>query len=168
MDEMAQIDGTTEEQVWCLPVLRELMVRKAAVEEELHLLNNEKEKNVEGNCWRVPGHQDVSNKEVWDHVQDWAPSVRAEFEQLVNQKKAVRQMTRSQLQDLATEKGLPIELLPAKMLHTRKANSGAYRSRAVVCGNFQETSSEDRYAGGADGCQIRAMFRTAALLKCDF
>ena len=72
-------------------------------------------------------------------------------------------MPRSQLQSLARDKGLPIELLPGKMVHTRKANSGAYRSRAVVCSNYQEANAEDKYADGADGCQIRAMIRTAAL-----
>eukprot|EP00435_Cladocopium_sp_Y103_P012350 s408_g3.t1 len=35
------------------------------------------------------------------------------------------------------------------MLHTRKAGSGAYRSRAVVCGKYQEASAEES-AGGAD------------------
>ena len=89
--------------------------------------------------------------------------MRAEYEQLVNQKQAVTQMTKSQLRQLAQEKQLPIELLPAKMVHTRKANTGAYRSRAVVCGNYQDVGTGDRYAGGADGCQVRALIRTAAL-----
>ena len=105
----------------------------------------------------------VSNKEVWDDIQNWEPSVRAEYEQLVNQKQAVKQMKKSQLRQLAQERQLPIELLPAKMVHTRKANTGAYRSRAVVCGNYQDVGTEDRYAGGADGCQVRALIRTAAL-----
>ena len=164
IDELTQIDGTTEEQAWCLPVLRELMVKKAAVEEELHLMDKEKEKEVQQavvNEFLVT--KTVANKEVWDNIKDWEASVRAEFEQLVNQKQAVRQMSRQQLQALAAEKALPIEMLPAKMVFTRKANSGAYRSRAVVCGNYQEVNAEDRYAGGADGCQIRAMIRTAAL-----
>ena len=51
------------------------------------------------------------------------------------------------------------------MVHTRKASAGAFRSRAVVCGNYQDTSTEERYAGGADGCQIRTMIRTAALKR---
>ena len=163
-EEMMQIDGTAEEQAWCLPIVTEVLVRKAAVEEELHQIKdhqsmvNDMAMNKEFLVTKT-----ISNKEVWDNLQDWEASVRAEFEQLVNQKKAVQQMPRSQLQSLAQKRGLPIELLPGKMVHTRKANSGAYRSRAVVCGNYQEVSTEERYAGGADGCQIRAMIRTAAL-----
>ena len=72
-------------------------------------------------------------------------------------------MKKSQLRQLAQERQLPLSLLPAKMVHTRKANTGAYRSRAVVCGNYQDVGTEDRYAGGADGCQVRALIRTAAL-----
>ena len=164
MEELAQIDGTTQEQAWCLPILSELMLRKAAVEEELQIMDKEKEK-VEhlAMASEFLVTKTVANKEVWESTQDWEPSVRAEFEQLVNEKKAVRQMSRSQFQDLARERQLPIALLPGKMVLTRKAHSGAYRSRAVVCGNYQEVSNEDRCAGGADGWQIRGMIRTAAL-----
>jgi len=164
VEELAQIDGTTQEQAWCLPILSELMLRKAAVEEELQIMDKEKEK-VEhlAMASEFLVTKTVANKEVWESTQDWEPSVRAEFEQLVNEKKAVRQMSRSQFQDLARERQLPIALLPGKMVLTRKAHSGAYRSRAVVCGNYQEVSNEDRCAGGADGCQIRAMIRTVAL-----
>ena len=97
----------------------------------------------------------------------WEPSLRAEFEQLVKTKGAVTQISESQLQELAPQRGLPIELLPAEMVHTRKAGSGACRSRAVVCvcvcGNYQDSNGDERYAGGADGNQIRAQVRIAAL-----
>ena len=43
MEEMAGIDGTTQEQAWCLPVLPELMLRKEIVEEELQVLDKQKE-----------------------------------------------------------------------------------------------------------------------------
>ena len=105
----------------------------------------------------------ISNAEVWSHLDDWENSIRAEFEQLVNTKQAVRQVSKAELRRLAKSDGLPIELLPGKMVHTRKAGSGAYRSRAVVCGNYQEAGSDERYAGGADGNQIRAQVRLAGL-----
>ena len=162
MDEMVHIDGTADEQAWCMPVLKEMLVQKAEVEEELIMINRgKKEALVNENEFLVT--RTVSNKEVWENIKNWEPSVRAEYEQLVNQKQAVKQVTKSQLRQLAQEKQLPIELLPAKMVHTRKANTGAYRSRAVVCGNYQEVGTGDRYAGGADGCQVRALIRTAAL-----
>jgi len=99
----------------------------------------------------------ISNSEVWSHLNDWEASIRAEFQQLVNTKQAVRQVSKGELHRL------PIELLPGKMVHTRKAGSGAYRSRAVVCGNYQESGGDERYAGGADGNQIRAQVRPAGL-----
>ena len=50
------------------------------------------------------------------------------------------------------------------MVFTRKAGAGVRRARAVCCGNYSETRfSTDCYAGGADGCQVRALIRTAAL-----
>ena len=69
------------------------------------------------------------------------------------------------LYEIAEKKQLPIELLPGKMVHTGKAGSGAYRSRAGVCGNYQEVSTEESYAGGANGNQIRMMLRTSALKR---
>jgi hypothetical protein len=72
-------------------------------------------------------------EEVRSNLNVWEPSLRAEFEQLVKTKGAVTQISKSQLQELAHQRGLPIELLPAEMVHTRKAGSGACRSRAVVC-----------------------------------
>ena len=115
MEEMSMIDATTEDQVWCMPILKEMLVKKAAVEEELNVINKEKkevEAQAAANEFLVT--KTVANKEVWDNIQDWEPSVRAEFEQLVNQKRAVRQMSKSQLQQIAREKQLPIELLPGK------------------------------------------------------
>lgn len=76
----------------------------------------------------------------------------AEYEQLVNLKKAAKPMTRSELQQLAQQQDKVLEILPAKMVHTRKAGSGAFRSRAVVCGNYQaQNESQNNYAGGANG-----------------
>ena len=61
----------------------------------------------------------------------------------------------------AAKEGKTIELLPAKMVYTRKAGTGARRARAVCCGNYSETRfNGDCYAGGADGCQVRALVRT--------
>lgn len=59
-----------------------------------------------------------------------------------------------------------IELLPAQMVYTRKAGTDTRRSRAICCGSYSETRfNSDCYTGGADGCQVRALLRTAALKK---
>ena len=94
----------------------------------------------------------ISNKEVWDNLEDWEPSIKAEYQQLVTQKEAVRQMTKSDSAQ-ADRRTWPSHRNPAlgKMVHTRKAVSGAFRSRAVVCGNYENASADEKYAGGADG-----------------
>ena len=49
-------------------------------------------------------------------------------------------------------------------MHTRKAQTGAYRSRAVICGNYAAPTEQDVFAGGADSTQVRAASKTAALM----
>ena len=105
----------------------------------------------------------IGAQEVWDNLEDWKPSIQKEYDQLIHNKKAVRQITREELRELDQTSGLPIELLPGKMVHTRKAVSGDFRSRAVVCGNFSEATTAECYAGGADGVQIRAVIKCAAM-----
>ena len=63
---------------------------------------------------------------------------------------------------MAEELGKTLEVLPAKMVHTRKAGTGAYRSRTVVRGNYQTPNDDNTYAGGADGTQVRTMLRISA------
>ena len=63
----------------------------------------------------------IGNAEVWADLEAWAPSIQQEYDQLVNKKCTVRQVTKQQLQQLASEKKLPIEILPGKMVHTRKS-----------------------------------------------
>ena len=107
----------------------------------------------------------ISNTEVWSNLEAWQPSIQAEYNQLVNSKQAVKQITKTELQQLAQQRGLPIEVLPGKMVHTRKAGSGAYRSRAVVCGNYEAPDNAEHYAGGSDANQVRTMLRLGALNK---
>ena len=162
--EMDHLDATTSEQGLWIPALNEAMLQKAQLEEELHGINDENEANqLKAIEEEFLVTRTVGNQEVWQHLEDWTPSVKKEYDQLVNQKKAVRQITREELRRLSEETGRPIELLPGKMVHTRKAVSGDYRSRAVVCGNFSEATSAECYAGGADGTQIRAAVKCAAL-----
>ena len=77
MEEMARIVGTTQERAWCLPALSELMLRKAIGEEELQVLDKQKE-IAEGPAMTTEFlvTKTVSNKEVWDHLPDWEQSVR--------------------------------------------------------------------------------------------
>ena len=99
-----------------------------------------------------------------DDFENWVPSITAEYSQLVKTKEAVEQISKRELRHRAEKQQKTIELLPAKMVYTRKAGTGQRRARAVVCGNYSDTRfSSDCYAGGADGCQVRALLRTSAL-----
>ena len=164
-EEMAKIDATTVDQAWNMPVLSEVLMRKLAIEEELHQLRDGKAEQAQQaieNQFLVT--KTIGSKEVWEALADWEPSIKAEYDQLVHQKKAVVQITQQQLRERAAAAGVEIELLPGKMVHTRKAQTGAYRSRAVICGNYAAPTEQDVYAGGSDSTQVRAALKTAALM----
>ena len=161
-EELQLVDATSLDQTLWMPTLTQAMIHRVALEDQLLDMADiapVDEKVTE----EFLVTKTISNKEVWDNLEDWEPSIKAEYQQLVMQKEAVRQMTKSDLHKLAEERGLPIEILPGKMVHTRKAVSGAFRSRAVVCGNYENAAADEKYAGGADGMQIRTMIHTAAL-----
>jgi len=163
IEEISKITGTSPEQMWCFPVLNKALVRKVEVEEQTQQLVEEVQAEEQlqlANEFLVT--KTVSNKEVRENVADWTESIKAEYEQLAVNKKGVKPMSRSQLQKMADEQGRTLEILPAKMVRTRKAGTGAYRSRAVVCGNYQTPNDDNTYAGGADGTQIRTMLRISA------
>ena len=163
---LGRIDGSSNEQMWNFPMIHKALLTKVELEEQLHALDDQARADQQRHMndeFLVT--KTVSNKEVRDHLDDWKASIVAEYEQLVNTKKAVKPMKRTDLQAMAAAEGKDLEILPAKMVHTRKAGSGAYRSRAVVCGNYQSPTDESTYAGGADGTQVRTMLRVSAMKK---
>ena len=163
-DEMELLDATSGNQHLWIPILTEAMLQKIQIEENLLDYQHEQEQVTKQSLEEeFLVTRTIGSKEVWDHLDDWEASIRAEHNQLVTSKEAVIQISRSELDKMAEEKQLPIELLPAKMVHTRKANSGAYRSKAVICGNFaKDDANTCKYAGGADAVQARALVRTAS------
>ena len=163
-DEMAVLDGTAAEQSLWLGNVTEAIKMKAMIEEQLTEAQahdaGEIQKKLEQEFLVT---KTIGNAEVWADLDAWSDSIRQEYDQLVNKKQAVRQITKAQLQQMASEMKLPIEILPGKMVHTRKSGSGAYRSRAVICGNYAGPDNNEHYAGGVDGQQVRAMVRLGAL-----
>ena len=124
-EEMAKIDAVDVEQAWYMPVLSEVLVKKLAIEEELYQIEDgkaEAEQHAAENQFLVT--RTISSKEVWNSLDCWEESIRAEYDQLVVQKKAVVQVTQQQLRERAAAAGVEIELLPGKMVHTRKAQTG--------------------------------------------
>ena len=164
-EEMGHVDITNLEQGWYMGVLRQAIMHKVEVEEQLLQYKQEQEnidqKELEEEFLVT---RTMSTKEVMEDFENWVPAIKAEYTQLVHTKEAMIQITKKDLQARAEKEGKVIEVLPAKMVFTRKAGVGARRARAVCCGNYSDTRfSSDCYAGGADGCQVRALVRTAAL-----
>ena len=166
-EEMSHIDLTMAEQGCYAEVVSRAIMRKLEAEETLPQYQQDQEVlNTTELEEEFLVTRTVSAREVLDDFENWVPSITAEFDQLVRTKQAVEQIriTKRSLQDRAQREGKTIELLPAKMVCARKSGVGVRRSRAVVCGNYSESRfNDDCYAGGADGCQIRALVRTAAL-----
>lgn len=80
-----------------------------------------------------------------DDFENWISRI-----QLVHTKEVAQQITKNALRTRAEK----------AMIFTRKAGAGVRRARAVCCGNYSESRfSADCYAGGADGCQVRALVR---------
>ena len=164
-EEIGHLDITNPDQGSYMEVLTNAVMNKVELEEELlhcdHNNHLQEQKEMEEEFLVT---KTVAAREVLDDFENWTPSITAEHTQLVTTKRAVEQITKEDLHDRAAREGKTIELLPAKMVYTRKAGTGARRARAVCCGNYSETRFDaDSYAGGADGCQVRALVRTASL-----
>ena len=165
-DEMNRLDAVSNTQALWMPSITDAIQLKTMLEAQLcQLQHHEQQDELQLLDQEFLVTKTISNAEVWSHLDDWSDSIKKEYDQLVHQKQAVRQMSKESLQAIAKEKQLPIEMLPGKMVHTRKAGSGAYRSRAVCCGNYatENEDAADKYAGGADGNQIRMLIRQASM-----
>eukprot|EP00438_Fugacium_kawagutii_P019184 Skav219373 [mRNA] locus=scaffold76:661740:669233:+ [translate_table: standard] len=163
-DEMAKLDATDEVQASWLPVLTNAIKEKTLIEaqlQSLHMAEMEDQAKKVDQEFLVT--RTVSNQEVYDHFEDWKEAITNEFRQLVEVKQAVEPVTKDQLTQRAEQEGLDLEVLPAKMVFTRKAGTGAYRARAVICGNFSvDKNHDDVYAGGIDATQIRCQLQVSA------
>ena len=106
-EELQLVDATSLDQTLWMPTLTQAMIHRVALEDQLLDMADiapVDEKVTE----EFLVTKTISNKEVWDNLEDWEPSIKAEYQQLVTQKEAVRQMTKSDLHKLAEERGLPI------------------------------------------------------------
>ena len=101
----------------------------------------------------VPLHKVRMEKEKW------YDSMLAEYKSLTAETKAIRPVTRSEIDPEA-------ELVPGKLVCAIKAG-GRYKCRAVICGNLASPEADPMpssllYASGADGVLIRCALRKAA------
>ena len=163
-EEMQKADVTSEEGgAYTMKALAQMSTERFQVEEqmrEMRAQENEEAQQAE----EFLTTRTVPAVEVYGELELWRESIEKEYNQLVKETKAVFQMTRRQLLDLAETRGETIETLPAKMVFTRKAHSGLRRSRAVCCGNFaQDDPDQAVYASGCDAVTTRMTLRMAAL-----
>lgn len=134
-----------------MDVLTNAIMNKIAAEENLlqhdHCNQTQEQKELKEEFLVA---KTVSAK-VLEDFENLTPAITAEHTQLVTTKQAVEQICKE---------GKTIELLPAKMVYTRKAGAGARRARAACCGNSTLRPASMWIAMPA---ALRALVRTAAL-----
>lgn len=160
-DEMRLLDVTNPTTAAVLPVLTKMCEERYETEEALEQEHRglEKEEQEEFLVTRT-----VGSTEVQQELELWRPAIEKEWKSLIQETQAVKQITREELRRLSEERGQTVEILPAKMVCTRKAGTGLRRARAVCCGNYQTSSEEgSTYAGGVDSVTVRTALRWGAL-----
>ena len=105
----------------------------------------------------------VSPREVAMHWEDWLPATDSEVNSLLEEKEALKRLSKEELEALreeAKKKGQEIEYIPSKVVYTLKPGEkgGKRKVRWVVCGNH-ETKKEDEetFSTGADAITFRIM-----------
>ena len=110
----------------------------------------------------------VSQAEVIAHWPQWKEAVEAEVRALLEEKEALKEIGKEELQDLvrkAAASGRKVEFVPSKMVFTKKPGpkGGKAKARWVVCGNFEAPKEgEQNYSGGADAAACRLLVATAS------
>ena len=140
-EELELLDITDEDNRVTLPELAKMCVERFHAEQALRELQVQEDKELHEEFLVT---RTVGSQEVQSELEMWRPAIQKEWNSLVLESQAVKQITREELRKLAEERKQAVELLPAKMVYTRKAGTGLRRARAVCCGNFQ-TQEEGSY-----------------------
>lgn len=108
----------------------------------------------------------VGLAEVRRNLEEWKPSMGDEYGALVVESEAVEPISRERMtepKEEAVSSGRTFDLLPAKGVFSRKAGSGRHKRRAVACGNYMKSRSEEStFASGAGGPEVRLLLKIAA------
>ena len=144
----------------CVPSLAMLGQQKFDIELQLCALDLAKRKAAEEENFLVT--KTIPTEQVHKEWDDWKQAMMSEYQSIVNEKKAVRQVSREEAQKLAKEQGVKYEELPSKVVFTRKIG-GKRKVRACICGKYEEEVATSTYAGGCDASQIRCLIRHASL-----
>ena len=119
--------------------------------------------------------QTVDPQVAASEIEKWVPALTEEYVGLTTQYRAITPIKKSDLPQEDINSGA-IEVLPAKVVYTRKPPQGQRRARIVACGNFQrghpleqevqQPQSLSRfhlYASGLDSVALRVQLRMSAM-----
>ena len=112
----------------------------------------------------------ISPKEVREEWKDWIGPSRAEIDSLLEEKAALRPVTKEELDEIkktCEAQGRSAELAPSKVVFTKKPAPPPVgfknKVRWVVCGNYEsKKEGEENYSGGADAAAFRCLVHQAA------
>ena len=107
-DEMDRLDATTEDQALWLGAITEAISLRTLLDNHFQEVQHQAMQQDQAKLdQEFLVTRTISNAEVWSNLDSWAPSIRAEYEQLVNKKQAVGQISKGQLHDLAQQRHCP-------------------------------------------------------------
>ena len=92
-DEMNRLDASTEDQALWLGAIAKAISLRALLKNQLQEVQHQ----------AIKQDQERLDQEVWADLGAWAPSSKQEYEQLVNKKCAVRQVTKEELRNMSSE-----------------------------------------------------------------
>ena len=105
----------------------------------------------------------ISPSEVVKDWEKWLPASKEEVNSLLCEKQALREVTSEEYELIkkeAEKKGKRVELIPSKLVFTKKPapppQRFKYKVRWVVCGNYElKKEGEETFSGGADAAALR-------------
>ena len=111
----------------------------------------------------------ISPQEVAARWEEWIQPSKEEVKSMLEEKEALRPVSKKELEEVirqAHSKGKKVELIPSKLVFTRKPapppKGFKHKVRWVACGNFEERKEgEENYSSGADAAAFRLMIHHA-------
>ena len=173
-EECILVDDMNIDHAACVPILSMLAHQKLDLEMHLRVMDLDKKVHDEAENFLVT--KTIATEQVYKEWDEWKEAMLNEYRSIVEEKKAVRQVSRAEAQRWACESGIKYEELPSKVVFTRKMG-GKRKVRACICGNYEDEVATSTYAGGCDASQIRSVVRHASLkqwaihctdIKCAF
>ena len=108
----------------------------------------------------------IPNDAVRSDLERWKPAIRAEYNSLVHETRAVRPLSDVEFSELVSNPDVKCELIPGRAIFTIKAQTGRLKARIVACGCFQTGASrtkEDTFASGVSAESVRMLTPLAGL-----